>query len=311
MHCNRIPVYVVTGFLGSGKSTLLSRWLKEAPFDRAALIVNEIGEIGIDHATLGFSGDASTLLADACVCCTGLPALNEALEQLFWARLHRSTARFEMVVIETTGLADPGPLVAALSLNAFVKERYAIAGTFTTIAASNALETLSAESIARAQLQRADVVIITKADRVNADERLSIESTLRDAYPGARIAHSAHASLRLEDALACLSQPAPPVASTYTQPFSRLRPHGAETRFIGIDEALDIDALHERVLEIKGQYGEALLRLKGLVRVKHQGSIAVVQFARGDAGAQITTASMNADEVKSGLTVILRSDAMR
>ncbi|BAN27281.1 CobW family GTP-binding protein [Caballeronia insecticola] len=307
----RIPVYVVTGFLGSGKSTLLSRWLKEAPFCNAALIVNEIGEVGIDHATLGFSGDASMLLADACVCCSGLPALNEALEQLFWARLHRSVARFEMVVIETTGLADPGPLVAALSLNAFVKERYRIAGTFTTIAANNAIDTLARESVARAQLQGADAVIVTKTDLVDAEELVLAEAKLRDAYPGARIAHSAHASFGLHDALALLAQPAPRAESTFALPFSRLRAHDAVTHFLAIDEASDIDTLHTHVLDIQKQYGESLLRLKGLVRMKDRDSIAIVQFARGDARAQITYASMKADEVKSGLTLIVKANAMR
>lgn len=304
MYRERIPVYVLTGFLGSGKSTLLSRWLKEAPFSNAALIVNEIGEVGIDHATLGFSGDASMLLADACVCCSGLPALNEALEQLFWARLHRSIARFEMVVIETTGLADPGPLVTSLSLNEIVKERYRIAGTFTTIAASNGLDTLSRFTEARAQLQGADAVIVTKTDLVDSDQLDSVDAQLRDTCPGARIAHSSNASFALRDALALLAQPAPRIEHAVTLPFSRLRSHDAVTRFITIDEAFDIDTLREQVHSLIEQYGESLLRLKGLVRLTDRELPAVVQFARGDARAQITEGTANA--VKSGLTLIVK-----
>jgi G3E family GTPase len=307
MHRERIPVYVLTGFLGSGKSTLLARWLKEAPFCDAALIVNEIGEVGIDHATLGFSGDASMLLADACVCCSGLPALNEALEHLFWARLHRSIARFEMVVIETTGLADPGPLVAALSLHPFVKERYRIAGTFTTIAAPNASDTLERFVEARAQVSGADAVIVTKADLVDAHELPGVMAR----FPGQRIAHSSRASFALHDALALLSAPAPRVQRAAALPFSRLRSHDAVTRFIAIDEADDIDALHARVLELKERYGESLLRLKGLVRLKDQESLAVVQFARGDARAQIAAAVMKTNDIRSGLTLIVRPGASR
>src|SRR3954469_9625746 len=115
MHHERIPIYVMTGFLGSGKSTLLARWMKKMPFSKAALIVNEIGDVGLDHGTPGFAGDTSTLLAAAGVCCNGLPALNAALETLFWARRHRRMPRFEMVVIETAGLADPGRLIASLN----------------------------------------------------------------------------------------------------------------------------------------------------------------------------------------------------
>ena len=305
MHRERIPVYVMTGFLGSGKSTLLSRWLKEAPFSNAALIVNEIGEVGIDHATLGFSGDASMLLADACVCCSGLPALNEALEQLFWARLHRSIARFEMVVIETTGLADPGPLVASLSLNALVKERYRIAGTFTTIASNTALDTLTHFAEARAQLRHADAVIVTKTDLVTPQALDAVEAQLR----GARIAHSSNASFALKDALELLSQPAPGIERPVTTPFSRPLSHDAMTRFIAIEEAIDIDALHARVIELKARYGDSLLRLKGLVRLSD--SYAVVQLARGDTRAQITRTSTNPNDVKSGLTLIVKPGAAR
>ncbi|AQH04563.1 cobalamin synthesis protein/P47K family protein (plasmid) [Burkholderia sp. KK1] len=308
MHRERIPVYVMTGFLGSGKSTLLARWLKEAPFSGAALIVNEIGEVGIDHATLGFSGDASVLLADACVCCSGLPALNEALEQLFWARLHRSIARFERVVIETTGLADPGPLVASLSLNPLVKERYRIAGTFTALAANNALDTLSRFAEASAQLRGADAVIVTKTDLVGAQELAAVEARLS----GARIAHSAHASLALRDALALLAEPAPRAERAValpSPPFSRPRPHDAITRFIAIEATSDIDALHARVSELKARYGDSLLRLKGIVRLKD--CVAVVQFARGDAHAQITAAPADISDVKSGLTLIVKPGAAR
>ncbi|MCE4546674.1 MULTISPECIES: GTP-binding protein [unclassified Caballeronia] len=308
MHRERIPVYVMTGFLGSGKSTLLARWLKEAPFSGAALIVNEIGEVGIDHATLGFSGDASVLLADACVCCSGLPALNEALEQLFWARLHRSIARFERVVIETTGLADPGPLVASLSLNPLVKERYRIAGTFTALAANNALDTLSLFAEASAQLRGADAVIVTKTDLVGAQELAAVEARLS----GARVAHSAHASLALRDALALLAEPAPRAeraVAPRSPPFSRPRSHDAITRFIAIEATSDIDALHARVSELKARYGDSLLRLKGIVRLKD--CVAIVQFARGDARAQITAAPADMSDVRSGLTLIVKPGAAR
>lgn len=305
MYRERIPVYVMTGFLGSGKSTLLAQWLKEAPFSNAALIVNEIGEIGLDHATLGFSGDVSTLLADACVCCNGLPALHEALEQLFWARLHRGIARFGMVVIETTGLADPGPLVASLNLNALVKERYRIAGTFTTIAAHHAVDTLARFNEARAQLRGADVAIITHTDLANPQQLDAAESALRDYYPGSHILHSANASARLPDALALLSRPGIRTArATSDAPFSRLRRHRAVTRFVAIDDAPDLGEFRTRLHELTAQYGESLLRLKGRVRLK--GQDVIVQFVSGDRLAQITGAPPHMPEVKSGLTLIVQ-----
>jgi G3E family GTPase len=307
MHREQIPVYVVTGFLGSGKSTLLTRWMKEAPFSNAALVVNEVGEVGLDHATLGFAGDTSTLINDACVCCSGLPALNEALEQLFWARLHCGIARFDMVVIETTGLADPGPLIASLSLNALVKERYRIAGTFTTIAAHHAVDTLARFSEARAQLQGADVVIVTHTDIADEPRIYDAEVALRDYYAGSRILLSANASVRLKDALAVLSRPdtrAERGAGSSAAPFSRLRQHGAATRFIAMDDVRDISELNTQLHELTSRYGESLLRMKGCVQLKNRNVI--VQFVRGDRYAQVTDAPLRMPHVKSGLTLIVK-----
>jgi G3E family GTPase len=309
MHHERIPIYVMTGFLGSGKSTLLARWMKETPFSNAALIVNEIGEVGLDHATLGFAGDTSTLLADACVCCNGLPALNEALETLFWARLHRNIPRFGMVVIETTGLADPGPLIASLNLNSLVKERYCIAGTFTTIAAHHAANTLVRFDEARAQLQGADVVILTHTDIADPPEVDAAESLIGDYYSGSHILRSANGHLWLHDALALLSRPVKRAERTTVPavPFSRLtRAHGAVTRFVAMDEVPDSSALSTRLHELTSQYGESLLRLKGCVRLKNGRSPVIVQFVLGDRFAQITEATSSMAGVKSGLTLIVK-----
>jgi len=309
MHHERIPIYVMSGFLGSGKSTLLARWMKESPFSNAALIVNEIGEVGLDHATLGFAGDTSTLLADACVCCNGLPALNEALETLFWARLHRSIPRFAMVVIETTGLADPGPLVASLSLNPLVKERYRIAGTFATIAAHHAANTLARFDEARAQLRGSDVVILTHTDLADPSEVDAAQSLIENYYTGSRILHSANGSLWLRDALALLSQPAKRAERTDVPavPFSRLtRTHGAITRFVALDDVPDSSALCARLHELISQYGDSLLRLKGCVRLKNGRSPVVVQFVLGDRFAQITDTKSGMAGVKSGLTLIVK-----
>jgi G3E family GTPase len=309
MHRERIPIYVMTGFLGSGKSTLLARWMKEVPFSNAALIVNEIGEVGIDHATLGFAGDTSTLLADACVCCNGLPALNEALETLFWARLHRSIPRFGMVVIETTGLADPGPLIASLTLNSLVKERYRIAGTFATIAAHHAANKVARFGEVRAQLGTADVVILTHTDLADRLEVDAAESLIADYYAGSHILHSANGNLRLHDALSLLSLPVKRAERTAVPcvPFSRLpRTHGAIARFVAMDEVPDSSALRARLHELTSQHGESLLRLKGCVRLRNGRSPVLVQFVLGDRFAQISEATSSMAGVKGGLTLIVK-----
>ncbi|RZF25185.1 GTP-binding protein [Paraburkholderia sp. UYCP14C] len=309
MHRERIPIYVMTGFLGSGKSALLARWMKEVPFSNAALIVNEIGEVDLDHATPGFAADTSTLLAEACVCCNGLPALNEALETLFWARLHRSIPRFGMVVIETTGLADPGPLIASLTLNSLVKERYCIAGTFTTIAAHHAATKLARFDEARAQLRAADVVILTHTDLADQVEVDATESLIADHYAGSHILHSANGSLRLHDALTPIFRPAKRAERAVVPdvPLSRLtRTHGAITHFVAMDDVPDSSALCTRLRELTSQYGESLLRLKGCVRLRNGRSPVIVQFVLGDRFAQIAEATSAMAGVKSGLTLVVK-----
>ena len=110
----RLPVLLLTGALGSGKTTLLRHWLAQPALAGAAVVLNEVGEVGLDAGGAGALRDAAAQDAAPCLCCEGLPGLAEALEQLFWDRLHRQVARFDRVVIETAGGADPAPIARAL-----------------------------------------------------------------------------------------------------------------------------------------------------------------------------------------------------
>ncbi|MCF8181628.1 MAG: GTP-binding protein, partial [Burkholderiaceae bacterium] len=165
----RIPVYLLTGYLGSGKTSLLKSWLAQAEFKDAALVINELGEVGLDNQLLSSATESSALVANACVCCTGLPGLAEALEDLFWARLERRMPRFPNLVIETTGLAEPGPVAEALRSSDLLNERYRLAGVMTCLSASTADAVLKQHAEARAQLAGADVLIITKTDLVSSE----------------------------------------------------------------------------------------------------------------------------------------------
>jgi G3E family GTPase len=165
---HRIPVYLLTGYLGSGKTSLLKAWLAQPALKDAALVINELGEVGLDNQILSAASESSALVANACVCCTGLPGLAEALEDLFWARLERRIPRFPHLVIETTGLAEPGPVVQALNESDLLRERYRIAGVITCLSAATADAVLGQHAEARAQLAGADVLVITKTDLVEA-----------------------------------------------------------------------------------------------------------------------------------------------
>jgi G3E family GTPase len=171
----RIPVYLLTGYLGSGKTSLLKAWLAQEDFKDAALVINELGEVGLDNQLLSGATESTALVANACVCCTGLPGLAEALEDLFWARLERRMHRFPNLVIETTGLAEPGPVAEALRSSDLLNERYRLAGVITCLSASTADAVLKQHAEARAQLAGADMLIITKTDLVSREELGALE----------------------------------------------------------------------------------------------------------------------------------------
>ncbi|MFM0011766.1 MULTISPECIES: CobW family GTP-binding protein [Paraburkholderia] len=325
----RIPIYLLTGFLGSGKTTLLKSWLQQPLMRNSALIVNEIGAVGLDHATLGYASDASALLADACVCCTGLPGLHEALENLFWARLHRSVPRFDAVVVETTGLADPAPLIASLQTQPFVSERYCLAGVVTTLGAPTALQTMAEFAEARRQLDAAGVIVVTKTDLLGLVELDTIGQALQRSNPATRVLRSTHGSLSAEEAWHAARTASPPerpdspsstpmrrswravdLHGTGSRFVGRGRPvHGASTRFEALPPAADIDSLRRSLDRLILQHCAALLRMKGIVRLVN-GATLIVQFTRGDREAQLSVASeatrADTKNMPGGVTLIFR-----
>jgi G3E family GTPase len=159
-----IPVTVLTGFLGSGKTTLANRFLRRPPFANTAVIVNELGEIGLDHLLVERGDDSVLLLDSGCLCCALQGGLRETLADLFVRRAAGSVPRFERVVVETTGVADPGPIANALVLDALLRAEFRLAAIVTTVDALHATRQLTDEPEALRQVVLADVLIVTKTD---------------------------------------------------------------------------------------------------------------------------------------------------
>ena len=182
-----IPISLLTGFLGSGKTTLLARALQAGVLVDTAILINELGEIGIDQQLMPMALVSPTLLAGGCVCCTVRGDLNAALEDLYWARLERRIARFDRVVIETTGIANPMPLVATLSAPGIVAERYRLSNILCTVDASQGLAQLDRHPESRAQIALADQLVITKSDLVAGSVIEALRDRLQQSNPAARI----------------------------------------------------------------------------------------------------------------------------
>jgi G3E family GTPase len=177
----RIPIIVLTGFLGSGKTTLLNKLLKSSSAGSIAVIVNEFGEIGIDNTLLVEACDGNmVLLESGCVCCTVKDSLAITLEALYEKRCRGLIPPYEHVVLETTGLADPGPILHLLSTEPLVAARYRVEGVVATVDTVNGWNTLSSHRTAVKQIALADALIITKTDLAPEGVAALLRSRLRE-----------------------------------------------------------------------------------------------------------------------------------
>ena len=159
-----IPVSVLTGFLGSGKTTMLRHLLGQPEFARTAVIINEFGEVGIDHELIEASEDSFIELQTGCLCCKIRTDLAETLADLLRRRDERRCTPFERIVIETSGLADPAPILQTLMTDATIAGRLVLGGVVTTVDAVNAAATLERERISQKQIAVADRIVLTKRD---------------------------------------------------------------------------------------------------------------------------------------------------
>ncbi len=181
----RLPVLVLTGFLGSGKTTLLNRLLRGPALADAAVIVNEFGEIGIDHLLVEQAFEDAVLLKSGCICCTVRGDLVDTLETLCERRDKGAIPPFSRVVIETTGLAEPGPVMRTIMGDMAVAGRFRLDGVVTTVDAVNGAATLLAHPESVQQAALADRLILTKTDLADAATIDALTSRLRELNPGA------------------------------------------------------------------------------------------------------------------------------
>ncbi|MBY5642717.1 CobW family GTP-binding protein [Rhizobium leguminosarum] len=180
---DRIPVTILTGFLGAGKSTLLNRILKDPSMKDAAVIINEFGDVGIDHLLVESSGDSIIELSDGCLCCTVRGELVDTLANLMDAVQTGRVKPVKRVVIETTGLADPSPVMQAIMGNPVIATNFELDGVVTVVDAVNGLQTLDNHEEARKQAAVADRLIVSKKTMAGATNGL--EKRLRALNPRA------------------------------------------------------------------------------------------------------------------------------
>jgi G3E family GTPase len=181
----RLPVSVLTGFLGSGKTTLLGKLLRHPAAGRVAVVINEFGEIGLDHDLIATSDETVVQLESGCLCCALQSDLVRTLRDLHIRRVKGEIAEFERVVIETTGLADPAPILQTLMADPLVEHHFRLDGVITLVDATSGGAMLERQPEALKQAALADRLLITKVDLAAPGQVASLRARLRALNPAA------------------------------------------------------------------------------------------------------------------------------
>jgi len=278
-----IPVTVLTGFLGSGKTTLLGKLLKSPAFARTAVIINEFGEIGLDHDLIETSDESFVTLQTGCLCCSIRGDLVLTLADILRRRDEGTVTRFERVVIETSGLADPAPILHAVMSDDALAERLTLAGVVTTVDAVHGEETLARQPESIKQVAVADRLVLTKTDLVDATPAALTErlAALNPAAPVLPVAFGDIDPARLFDAriwdASASSLPSPARARGLGWENDEAHQHGAHDRNRHDERIACFALIREQpipavaltlFLEMLAEHcGADLLRLKGIVAI--------------------------------------------
>ena len=183
----RIPISVLTGFLGSGKTTLLSRLLSDPKMSDTAVVINEFGDVGLDHVLVESSNDDVIVMDSGCLCCTIRSDLVDTLRSLFRRRVLGEVPEFVRLIIETTGLADPAPILHTLMTDPLLAARYRLDSVITTVDGVHGIQQMNTQFEPVKQAAVADRILITKRDLIGEDDAVVLSNRLRTINPAAPI----------------------------------------------------------------------------------------------------------------------------
>ncbi len=281
----RLPVTLLTGFLGSGKTTLLRAALSDPAFANTALIVNEFGEIGIDHLLVADLAENIVELRDGCLCCTIRGDLVMTLRDLYQRRCLDEIPRFERIVVETTGLADPIPLIHTLMANPPLMRVFELDAVICMVDGVHGGATLSTHETAANQVALADLVVISKTDLIDAADLAGLERQVRAINPGAEIIEAVHGAVppaRLLDRGAFQPRPGGEGLERWLADTpARHHDHGGayDTHVIRHPQALSLAGTSVFLNHVVNEFADNILRIKGLAGFREKGGRPAVLHA--------------------------------
>ena len=322
----KLPVTLITGFLGSGKTTLLKRLLRDPGMNRAAVIINEFGEVGIDHELIASSSEQMTLLSNGCLCCTVRTDLQETLRELFIKRRAGDVIDFDRVFVETTGLADPVPVLHTLQTDAMLGAQYRLDCVVTLVDAVNGLQNLGDTPEAAKQAAVADRIVITKSDIAERGAVAALEARLERMNPYAARSVAINGEVEvafLRDVGPGSTRATPQDLERWLAPSGEGRPAegaylgervraGAHDASIGsfclwFERPFTWDTFSAAAQVLTSLRGPDLLRVKGLVNVSGERGPVVVQGAQHVFHPPVTLDAWTSEDRRSRIVFVTRN----
>lgn len=260
-----IPVTILTGFLGSGKTTLLNRILSEEHGKKLAVIVNEIGQIGIDNQLIMNVEEEIMEMTNGCLCCTVREDLLVALKQLLDVKAE-GKMDFDGLVIETTGLANPGPIIQTFFLDPVIQSAYKINGVVTVVDSYHIHKHFEKGLEAKEQIAFADMVLVNKLDLVGEEEEKELLTELQGINPTAKLIPTTNCEVDIPVLLE--------IQTFKTRDTLEIYPHKEHHHLEGVksfvlreERPLDLQKLNEWMSAVVQELGEYLYRYKGILSI--------------------------------------------